>query len=323
MHQSQTRLGHRYIPADQRYPVRNEAFTDDAHVPVYTEIFKHLFFPYNEYHRFTNNQHYQNRNGLTWLKRLVYTRVDSHMKIDITSLTPSTTKFSAVFDTGELGVNTPSLGIRLEQLNHSSSRARYGNNRHLDVVAEAKVPLYDIKSLAVRRITEDDYSRLDTGYMGQDPSQDDYTYEVTLHLASYGSEARRFTLTPHYRDHAQDSTARCLKDLHKHAESIKFCILGPRESWFKLKRLQAELGLRGDVGNSTNTIFVGSDHRNRRIGHRWGGASMGGREMWNRSPSYEEEEDDDLIRGGWVNVRAERRYGYRDRYRDCDVDYVY
>ncbi|KAF3283753.1 hypothetical protein TWF970_000926 [Orbilia oligospora] len=327
MHHSQTRHGHRYIPADQSYPIRNEILADEAHVSVYSEIFKHLFFPYNEYHRFTSNQHYQSRNGLTWLKRLSYDRVTADniniAKIDIASITPSTAKFSAVYDTGDLGVNTPSLGIRLEQYNHNSSRARYGNNRHLDIVAEAKFPLYDIKSLAVRRIANDDYGRLDNGYMGQDPSQDDYTYEVTINLSSYGSGARRFSLSPHYRDRAQDSAARCLKDLHKHAESIKFFILGPRESWFRLKRLQAELGLRADVGNSTNTIFVGPENRNRRMGRRWGGSATGGRDMWNRSPSFEEEEDDDFVRGDWVNVRAERRYGYRDRYRDCDVDYVY
>ncbi|KAK6350488.1 hypothetical protein TWF718_003679 [Orbilia javanica] len=325
MHRLQTRLGHRYIPADQNYPLQNEPFALESHVPVCSEIFKHLFFPFSEYNRFTSSQHYQNRTGLAWLKRLVYTREGNHMKTDITSLASSTTKFSAVFDTGETGANTPSLGIRLEQFNHSSPRARYGNNRHLDVVAEARIPLYDIKSLAVRKISDDDYSRLgatiyeDNGYMRQDSNQDDYTYEVTLQLSPYAD--RRFTLNPHYRDHTQDNTARCLKDLHKHAGSIKFCFLGPRESWLKLRRLQADLGLRGDIGNSTNTIFVGSEyHRGGRATHRWG-AGIGGRDMWNRSPSFED--DEDLVRGDWVNVRAEGRYGYRDRYRDCDVDYVY
>ncbi|KAK6534938.1 hypothetical protein TWF281_006238 [Arthrobotrys megalospora] len=202
-----------------------------------------------------------------------------------------------------------------------SSRARYGNNGRLDVVAETKIPLYDIKSMTVRRLMDDDYVRLDdAGYMGQDPNQDDYMYEVTLHLLPYGT--RRFTPSQYYRDHAQDNTARCLKDLHKHAESIKFCILGPRESWLKLKRLQTELGLRGDMGNSTNAIFVGSDHRSGRMGSRLaGGSNIGGRDIWERSPSFED--DDDLIRGDWVNVRAGGRYGYRDGYHDCDVDYVY
>ncbi|KAK6362268.1 hypothetical protein TWF730_005964 [Orbilia blumenaviensis] len=319
MHRAHTRLGHRYIPAEPHYPFRNDL--PESHTHIFSEIFKHLFFPYREYHRLTSNQHYQNRNGLAWLKRLVYTREGSHTSTDITSLAPSVARFSAVFDTGELGVVSPSLGIRLEQLHHITSRMRYANNGRLNVVAETKIPLYDIKSISVRRLVEDGHARLDEDprYVEQNLNQDDYMYEVTLHLSPYGS--RRFTPSQYYRDHAQESTARCLKDLYKHAESVKFCILGPRESWTKLKRLQTELGIRDDMGNSTNVVFVGSGHRSWRGGSRWTGGILGGRDVWNRSPSFEDEED--LLRGDWVNVRPGERYGHRDEYHDCDVDYVY
>ncbi|KAK6506707.1 hypothetical protein TWF481_005166 [Arthrobotrys musiformis] len=317
MHYSQTCLGHRYMPADQHYSLRNE--TSESHVPIYSEILKNLFFPYRDYRRITSNQHYQNRDGPAWLRRLIFAREGSHVKTDVTSLAGTSTKFSAVFDNGELGVGTPSLGIRLEQLQHMSSRARYWNNGHRDVIAETTIPLYDIKSMTVRKVTEDDYGRLgDSGFLGQDPNQDDYMYEVTLQLSAFGS--RRFTVSPYYRDHTYaHEVAKCLKDMHKNAESIRFHILGPREAWDKLKRLQEELGLRGD--SSTKTIFVGPNHRSGRMGSRWGGGPLGGRDIWNRSPSFED--DDDLVRGDWVNVRMGGRYGYRDGYRDFDVDYVY
>ncbi|KAF3925938.1 hypothetical protein ABW20_dc0106090 [Dactylellina cionopaga] len=324
MHRSHTRMrssgwtaGPFNMRRDQPEPATNSL----------VEVFKHLFLPFRDYPEFdsgcgdrvsTYNSYY--------LKRLTYSKDQGRTRLDLTTANLPGTHFAAALNTGEGSLGfAPYLGIRLDQ-RHSSSRMQYRNGRS-ELVAETRIPLYDVKAITVKRLTEGDFARLeDSGYLSSDPPED-YMYEVSIQFFRYGntpfsfnSTARQFITGPYYRQY--ETAARQLKDLHKSAESVKFVVTAPCESWTQLRRLQRDLGIRDEPGNSSNTIFVALEHvqDGGRLGMRaseglgWRGGSRYGRE---HSP-LSVYDDVEWPRQSVFTTSRNRRYGGSVYLRDYD-----
>ncbi|EPS35108.1 hypothetical protein H072_11542 [Dactylellina haptotyla CBS 200.50] len=272
------------------------------------------------------------------LKLLKFTKDFGRSKYDLTQANTPSTRFAAFFDPGdEYPERTPALGIRLDQV-FSSSRSRSYRNRHRsDLVAEVLFPIHDIKAISVKRLGESDFANLEGAgysYFNQDDPQD-YMYEVSIHISRFGHSnnpppfsSRQFLTGPYYRQY--ESSGRNLKDMYKHAESIKFIITAPCETWTKLRRLQREHGLCEEAGNSSSTVFFSVNNmENSGAFERDGGTASyhytspsrlarPGRLRWElgrRSPSPGLDVDDDRRFLYGPGLRAARNTtGYNHRY---------
>ncbi|KAF3914065.1 hypothetical protein AA313_de0202803 [Arthrobotrys entomopaga] len=246
----------------------------------FTEVFKNLFFPFRNYPQFGDG--ILATTGMNYLKSLKFTKDFGRTRYDLTHAKTLGTRFSAIFDTGDGITGTaPSLGIRLEK-QRTSRLEPYRNRSRSEMIAETLLPLQDIKYVSIRRLGETDFARLEGyDYLSPMDTQGDYMYEISIHFYRVGSGSspysflsRRFTPGPFYRHY--ESTGRQLKDLHKNAESIKFTMVGPSEAWVKLRDLQRELGIRDELGTSSNTVYFWADQmRDGGVLGRGGGAGYG------------------------------------------------
>ncbi|KAK6542826.1 hypothetical protein TWF694_006767 [Orbilia ellipsospora] len=286
LHRTQSRLHRRFNPFGM---FDGYDMTSGHGLAVYgfTEIFKALFFPFNSCHQFGDGT--LATTSTNYLKYLKFTKDFGRTRYDLTQAKTPGTRFNAIFDPGDsITGSPPSLGIRLEK--HRSSRLEpYRNRARSEMIAESFISLQDIKYVSIRRLRENDFAHLE-GYNYFSPLDQniDHMYEISVHFYRVGSSSspysflsRKFAPGPFYRHY--ESAGRQLKDLHKNAESIKFIMLAPNETWLKLQDLQQGLGARDDPATSSNTVYFSADQfRNGGLLGRNGGAGYGRRSFFSR-----------------------------------------
>ncbi|KAK6349491.1 hypothetical protein TWF696_005775 [Orbilia brochopaga] len=229
----------------------------------FAEVLKNLFLPFHLHDSYGEHTASQ---AMQYLQRISYTRDVDTRKIDLSGLTPHGTRFTVVFDNGDRDPSSgPYVSIRLDQL-HGSSRLPYRasvvSGARSNIIAEARIALTEVKAITIRRQAEDDYSDTE-GYGGYPGLEDEYTYEVTIRLQPTSNfypttPSRRFIPGAFMASHP--TTSRCLKDLTRHADTIKFHIKAPTEAWTCLRRLQRNLGLHEERHNSTHSFHYELDH---------------------------------------------------------------
>ncbi|KAF3915653.1 hypothetical protein ABW21_db0209642 [Orbilia brochopaga] len=233
----------------------------------FAEVLRSLFLPFHLHDSYGDNTA---SHTMQYLQRLSYTRDDTR-KYDLTGSNPHGTRFSAIFDDGcsDQYPSSGYLSIRLDK-SHEPSRLSYRasvvNSARSNIVAEARLSLSEVKSIMIRRLPDGDYIDSE-GYPGYLPSEDEYTYEVTIRLQPTSNSV--FYTNPYSRRFIPGALAMPstylrssghIKDLARHAETIKFHIKAPTEAWTCLRDLQRNMGLREERHNSTHTFYYGLEH---------------------------------------------------------------